>query len=234
MSKLVSALGILVLACGGGDGPSGRQSASAGESAAPGNTEVEALEPALPSAGTDAGPAAEAAPASPSGSAGDAVPDAGALAPAEAPEPPVEPCVADTDCASGCCAIDGADDGGSGACAPADVCEAPPAIACAQLVLRADDGTFLGDATAFITPDSVCNPAGDFGSAASPTSIFNPAGTFGNTFGAQSAYATFTLTPPRLYCATTDTVLVPVSKNTGLVDAIDPDALCDVLAANRL
>jgi hypothetical protein len=140
-------------------------------------------------------------------------------------------CVGDGDCATGCCLPVA---GESGVCAASDLCEAPVIIGCTEVTLRAADGTFLGDATSFLTPESVCNPAGAYGSEASPTSIFNPFGTYGDSFGALSAYAPSTLTPPVLSCTTTGASLNPVSKNAALVGAIDPDVLCAALAANGI
>jgi hypothetical protein len=93
-------------------------------------------------------------------------------------------CVDDADCATGCCLPVDAE---GGVCAASELCDAPAIIGCTEVILRAADGTFLGDATSFLTPDSVCNPAGVYGNAASPTSIFNPLGTYGNTFSTLSA-----------------------------------------------
>jgi hypothetical protein len=118
---------------------------------------------------------------------------------------------------------------------PAALCAPPASVACANLVLLANDGTFLGQATSstFAT-DGVCNEFSQYGSLFAATSIFNEFGQYGGQFSSLSAYNQFTSTPPVLYCVTTDTVLNPVSKNTVLVGAIDPDALCAVLAANGL
>ena len=140
-------------------------------------------------------------------------------------------CLDGRDCASGCCLPVDAE---GGICASSDLCEAPTIVGCTEVVLRAADGTFLGDATRFLTADSVCNVAGTYGNAASPTSIFNPVGTYGNTFGTLSAYTPSTLTPPVLFCTTTGASLNPVSKNTTLVGVIDPDVLCAALAANGI
>jgi hypothetical protein len=140
-------------------------------------------------------------------------------------------CQDDADCSSGCCLPVDAE---GGICASSELCETPAIVGCTEVVLRAADGTFLGEATRFLTPDSVCNVAGTYGSAGSPTSIFNPLGTYGNTFGALSAYTPSTLTPPVLFCTTTGASLNPVSKNTTLVDVIDPDVLCAALAANGI
>ena len=46
------------------------------------------------------------------------------------------------------------------------------------------------------------------------------------------SYNEFTSTPPRLVCEDSGTVLNPVTKNTFLPDAIDPDELCETLAEN--
>ena len=109
----------------------------------------------------------------------------------------------------------------------------PPASACTMLVLVGDDGTFLGNASSStFASDGVCNEFSSYGSEYGSSSIFNDYGTYGSAYSAKSAYNEYTSTPPRLYCASTDEVLNPVSKNTFLPGAIDPDRLCDVLAAN--
>jgi hypothetical protein len=154
-------------------------------------------------------------------------------APANFCPPPVETCTVDSECDTVCCLPIDAE---TSACAPASLCTAPPApIGCGQLVLLANDGTFLGDATSnqFAT-DGVCNEFSQYGSPFAATSIFNEFGQYGSPFAASSAYNDFTSTPPVLYCSGNDTVLNPVSKNTFIAGAIDPDVLCAVLAQNGL
>lgn len=141
-------------------------------------------------------------------------------------------CASGDECNSGCCAA--LDTGGS-VCSPATFCAAPIASngSCADLVLLADDGTYLGDASSstFAT-DGVCNQYSNYGSAYSSTSIFNQYGTYGSQYSLQSAYDPYTQTPPFLFCASTKTVMNAVSKNTLVPGAIDPDSLCAVLAQN--
>jgi hypothetical protein len=94
------------------------------------------------------------------------------------------------------------------------------------------DGTFLGDAASnMFAVNGVCNQFSQYGSQFSTTSIFNQFGTYGSQFSTLSAYDLFTTTPPLLFCATTLQRLNPVSKNTVLLNAIDPDLLCATLAA---
>lgn len=153
-------------------------------------------------------------------------------APTEFCPAPAQTCVLDAECSTGCCA---AVDAQTSICVEAALCAPAPAVICLDLVLLADDGTFLGEATsnAFAT-DSVCNEFGQYGSQFSSTSIFNQFGQYGSPFASLSAYNEFTTTPPLLYCVNTDAVLNPVSKNTFIAGAIDPDVLCAVLAANGL
>jgi hypothetical protein len=180
----------------------------------------------------DAGTAADAASDAPEAGSTEQCPPPGELDCGETPACcQGSACVDDGDCASGCCLPVDAE---GGVCAASGLCEAPPIIGCAEVILRAADDTFLGRATSFLTADSVCNPASAYGSPASLTSIFNPLGTYGNTFSALSAYTPSTLTPPVLFCTTTGASLNPVSKNTTLVDVIDPDVLCAALAANGI
>lgn len=154
-------------------------------------------------------------------------------APANFCPPPVETCTVDDDCATQCCLPVDAD---TLACAPADLCAAPPpAVGCGELVLLANDGTYLGDATSnTFAADGVCNEFSQYGSHFAASSIFNEFGLYGSPFAALSAYNEFTSTPPVLYCSGDDTILNPVSKNTLLAGAIDPDFLCAVLAQNGL
>jgi hypothetical protein len=153
-------------------------------------------------------------------------------APADFCAPPVDTCSEDTDCDTACCLPVDAE---TSVCAPSDLCAAPPAIGCGNLVLLANDGTYLGDATSNqFAADGVCNEFSQYGSQFAATSIFNQFGQYGSQFSTLSAYNEFTTTPPVLYCVGNDTVLNPVSKNTFLAGAIDPDFLCAVLAQNGL
>lgn len=153
-------------------------------------------------------------------------------APASYCPPPVQQCTGNEQCASQCCLPI---DTQTAACAPAALCAPPASVACTNVVLLANDGTFLGQATSntFAT-DGVCNEFSQYGSQFAATSIFNEFGQYGSQFSSLSAYNQFTSTPPVLYCVTSDTVLNQVSKNTILAGAIDPDTLCAVLAANGL
>lgn len=150
-------------------------------------------------------------------------------------------CESGDECQSGCCAELVS---GGRACAPPSVCAnpnepAPPVmsgtVGCGQLVLLGDDGQFLGNATsnAYAT-DGVCNQYSPHGSAYAADSIYNPYGTYGSKYSSLSAYDPYTSTPPVLFCSDSMDVLNPVTKNSFLAGAIDPDALCAVLAQNGL
>lgn len=141
-------------------------------------------------------------------------------------------CAVNQDCDTGCCVPVDAD---ASACAPASFCASAPSVVCSDLVVVADDGTYLGEATSNeFAVDGVCNDFSQYGSEFSSTSIFNDFSTYGSQFSSLSAYNQFTSTPPVLYCISTDTVLNAVSKNTFVAGSIDPDLLCAVLAANGL
>jgi hypothetical protein len=104
---------------------------------------------------------------------------------------------------------------------------------CPDLKVVGADGKDLGDATSNqFAPNGVCNTVGIHGSTVSPTSIYDSVGVYGSTVSPLSAYSTITSTPPELYCVSSDQVVAAVSKNTIILGAIDPDKLCDVLAAN--
>jgi hypothetical protein len=107
------------------------------------------------------------------------------------------------------------------------------AVRCASLAVVADDGTFLGVASSKArATDSVCNPRGDYGDADGPYSIFNPSTPYGNTTAQTSAYNAAASRPPHLFCESTEVLLNPVTKNVFLPGAIDPDALCAILASS--
>jgi hypothetical protein len=162
-----------------------------------------------------------------------AVDDTGSVcAPAEFCPSPFETCAMNADCATACCLPIDAE---TSACAPANLCAAPPAVGCGDLVLLANDGTYLGDATSDqFAVDGVCNEFSQYGSPFASSSIFNEFSQYGSPFASLSAYNEFTSTPPVLYCSGNDTVLNAVSKNTFVAGAIDPDFLCAVLAQNGL
>jgi hypothetical protein len=111
--------------------------------------------------------------------------------------------------------------------------DAAAAVRCPSLALVADDGTFLGVASSRArAADSVCNPAGDYGSQDGPYSIYNPTSPYGNTSSQTSAFNATASRPPRLFCESTEVLLNPVTKNVFLPGAIDPDALCATLAGS--
>lgn len=106
---------------------------------------------------------------------------------------------------------------------------------CSLLVLIAEDGTFLGDATSSqVGASSVCNGSSMYGSVFGVTSIFNEFGTYGSSYSLQSAYNTLSQTPPAVVCVDNDSIIAFVSKNRFLAAStiIDPDYLCSVLAQN--
>lgn len=146
--------------------------------------------------------------------------------------PPAQTCITGAECSTGCCIATG---GGGSICGPAGLCAPPPSVGCSSLVLLANDGTYLGDATSIATANSVCNEYGLYGSQYGVNSIHNPYGLYGGEFAVFSAYNPYTATPPVLYCVNSDSVLNAVSKNEYVSGSpIDPDALCAVLAANGI
>ena len=156
--------------------------------------------------------------------------DGGAMPMADASPPPATDTGAPA-CRSDCCAplADG-----TLVCSAVAYCAPAPAPGrCTRLVLVANDGTFLGDATSNpYAVEGVCNEYSSYGSPYSTTSIYNEYGTYGSPYNTLSAYNEFTRTPPRLGCSDTGELLNPVTKNTFLADAIDPDLLCPFLDSN--
>lgn len=182
--------------------------------------------------------------------------DCGPRDPSDASVDPSDPVVIREGCMDTCeFADDGAcDDGGASSqynvcafgsdcsdCGARDPNEMPVAVEpvpvsltpCADLTLLGDDGEFLGVASSneFET-DGVCNEFSNYGSEFSSTSIYNEFSNYGSEFSPLGAYNEFTSTPPFLYCASSDTVMNPVTKNSLLSGAVDPDVLCAALAAN--
>jgi hypothetical protein len=141
-------------------------------------------------------------------------------------------CQSNEDCFSECCAPL---EGGGSVCVPPEYCSEPSPPSDCGLILLAEDGTFLGRATAnqFDT-DSVCNEFSDYGSEFSSTSIFNEFSEYGSDFSSQSAYSEFTSTPPILVDTCDDEAVAYVTKNTALEPRIDPDILCEWLERNGL
>jgi hypothetical protein len=78
----------------------------------------------------------------------------------------------------------------------------------------------------------VCDTFGVYGSPYGADSIHNQFGNYGSEYSVLSAYSQFTVTPPQLVCVSTGLVLNYVSKNSALPNAIDPDSLCNALAAS--
>lgn len=110
---------------------------------------------------------------------------------------------------------------------------AAPGAPCRSLVVVASNGTFLGVASSKpYEADGVCNPYSSYGSENGQFSIFNEAGSYGDESSATSAFNEVASRPPHLYCESTGEALNPVTKNEFLPGAIDPDALCQTLAAN--
>ena len=165
-------------------------------------------------------------------------------------------CSTNSDCLSQCCF---ALNSGQHVCAPSSLCAPlptfgdagvlpgagvplPPApgsgrpltpiTTCNTLTLVADDGQYLGVASSnAFASDGVCNEFSSYGNQFGADSIHNEFGTYGSEFSSMSAYNEFTSTPPRLRCESGD-LLNPVTKNQFLPGAIDPDVLCETLAAN--
>lgn len=107
------------------------------------------------------------------------------------------------------------------------------AAPCQSLVVIADDGTFLGEASSKpFASNSVCNAYGSYGSPYGRYSIFNESTVYGNEIASTSAFNEFAAQPPHLYCETTNVLLNPITTNRFLPGAIDPDALCSTLARN--
>lgn len=116
----------------------------------------------------------------------------------------------------------------------ASAAAATPAPArCRSLVVVAYNGTFLGEASSKpYEADGVCNPYSSYGSAYGQFSIWNEASVYGDETSATSAWSELASKPPRLYCEASGESLNPITKNEFLPGAIDPDGLCDTLAAN--
>jgi hypothetical protein len=141
-------------------------------------------------------------------------------------------CRRDDDCLSACCSLVG----DASVCAPSDACAArsdPASGACAQLIVLAEDGTYLGRASSDpFASDGVCNSDSDYGDQDGADSIWNPHGRYGSADSADSAYSLDSGTPPTLYCESSGDLMNPVTKNSLIPDALDPDNLCDELAAS--
>lgn len=109
-----------------------------------------------------------------------------------------------------------------------------PITTCAKPTLVGDDGKYLGIASSDrYETDGVCNEYSNYGSQYGTDSIHNKYGNYGSEYATTSAYDPYTTTPPHLRCES-GMLLNPVTKNKYLADAIDPDVLCDTLAANGL
>lgn len=164
----------------------------------------------------------------------------------------INACSSNGDCASGCCYSLRA---GQQVCAPATLCAQPPTTnpvapaagtrapppsggpltpitTCNMLTLVGDDGKYLGVASSSpVAADGVCNEVSPYGSKVGANSIFNEVGIYGSEVSSKSAYSEVTSTPPRLRCES-GKLLNPVTKSKILGNAIDPDFLCETLAAS--
>ena len=71
------------------------------------------------------------------------------------------------------------------------------------------------------------NPYGSYGSEYSSTSIFNEYGTYGSPYNSLSAYNPYAYTPPWIIYTGggVPTAIAYLTKNSYLVNAIDPDLL---------
>jgi hypothetical protein len=106
-------------------------------------------------------------------------------------------------------------------------------VRCRSLVLLADNGTFLGQASSKpLDSNGVCNAYSVYGSDRGQYSVFNAAGMYGDETSPTSAFNELAARPPHLYCESTKVLLNPVTKNEFLPGAIDPEALCETLARN--
>jgi hypothetical protein len=157
-------------------------------------------------------------------------------------------CSDDTDCGSRCCYKTSS---GTALCAPPSLCAPPPGAdagvalptggsgggltpitTCNKPTLVADDGKYLGVASSsVVTPEGVCNEVSPYGSEVGPYSIHNNVGIYGSAVSPQSAYNEVTPTPPHLRCES-GKLLNAVTKNKVIANGIDPDVLCETLAAN--
>ena len=72
------------------------------------------------------------------------------------------------------------------------------AISSNQLVVVADDGTFLGTLENEYSQKSVYNEYGDYGSKYSPNSIFNKYGSYGSDYSPYSPFNKYTINAPWL------------------------------------
>lgn len=93
-----------------------------------------------------------------------------------------------------------------------------------EVVLFADDGTFLGVVSDdSFDPDSIANRFGPYGSTFSPTSIWNEFGEYGSRFGSLSAWNEFTETPPLMF--QDDLPVGYVTANSFLTPGVHPNIL---------
>lgn len=149
-------------------------------------------------------------------------------------------CVRNDQCSTGCCAPD---INAPGVCLAASYCNGGPGsggtlikpAGCGDLILLADDGTYLGLATGnTVKSESVCNTIGSYGSSVSSTSIFNSVGRYGSTVGSLSAYNAVASRPPTMRCSSSGAQIAWITKNEIKISRIDPDQLCALLASNGL
>lgn len=99
--------------------------------------------------------------------------------------------------------------------------------------LLAQDGQFLGMLSSNrYQPDSVMNKYGTYGSKYSTTSIFNQYGRYGSPYASYSPFNPYTSTPPQIILR--GQCIGVLTKNTILLNRLDPYQLFDFISENRL
>jgi hypothetical protein len=115
-----------------------------------------------------------------------------------------------------------------------DYCGAEPAsfnLHCAEPILLAKDGSYLGRATSStFANEGVCNPNSLYGNTFGTYSIHNTNGPYGNSFSQQSPYAPSNFDGPAIACPDEQVRIAYVNKAGSGFDDVDPDDLCTWLS----
>lgn len=113
--------------------------------------------------------------------------------------------------------------GGGGGVSSGSTSAAPMSLVVGAQLFSAD-GTFLGNLVpAGVSADSVCDPAGSYGSLASDTSIRNIHSQYGNSYGVESAFSLYAVNPPEVILNGQNLGSLTISPFFS--DAIDPHKL---------
>lgn len=90
-------------------------------------------------------------------------------------------------------------------------------------IIKAHDGTFLGNCGSRFDSDSIFNRFSDYGSRFSDLSIFNKFGTYGSKYENFSPYNKYTNTPPKVFLPD-GSFVGHLSANKYVENPIDPNA----------